>query len=102
MPVRAGPTVEERSSTAASVLPFAFIETTAPFGLLVQRSLARSMGSRSVILGVLMTGTSELKRIWAEQRALHRNNAVQSCGKLSNQSLASRTISCTSKRPVKL
>src|SRR5207302_3315461 len=49
---------------AESVLLLAFIETTAPFGLLASTQPRAFNGFSSVILGVLMTGTSELKRIW--------------------------------------
>src|SRR5256885_4868658 len=49
---------------AASVLLLAFIETTAPFGLLASTQLRAFNGFSSVILGVLITGTFELKRIW--------------------------------------
>src|SRR6267378_2660167 len=49
---------------AESVVLLAFIETTAPFGLLASTQPRAFNGFSSVILGVLMTGTSELKRIW--------------------------------------
>src|SRR5882672_11160435 len=49
---------------AASVLLLAFIETTAPFGLLASTQPRAFNGFSSVSRASLETGTSELKRIW--------------------------------------
>src|SRR5258708_7875359 len=88
---------------AESVLLLAFIETTAPFGLLASTQPRAFNGFSSVILGVLITGTSELKRIWPNKAG---TTPEQCCSKLAANwvisPLASRTISSTSKRPVKI
>src|SRR6267143_381188 len=65
---------------AASVLLLAFIETSAPFGLLASTQPRAFNGFSSVILGVLITGTSELKRIWANKAG---TTPLQCCSKLT-------------------